>query len=313
MDLLALLRNAADVSARGQLRRLIPSAALVFLVAGLFAAGAPQAPPRFASAVKWAQGVKGVQLGLLILAVASASVFLQPLLGFLAGALQGSRVFLPPPISAVLIRRRAWQRDREEDRWQELARSVAHEGASATTARLAELRTIDQRLRRSPSREHLGPTRLSGILNAADEQVAARYGLDAAIVIPRLRVLAPERTVAAFDESLDDLRFATDLTSALLLGVIASIALLALHPGYLWLPALILALAWVSYRNALTAAAQFTEAQLVLFDLHRFVLYDTLQRPRPPNPNEERTVGRKLTSRLWRGDDTDEPYVPPTA
>ena len=107
MDLLALLRSAADVSARGQLRRLIPSAALIFLVAGLFAAGAPKAPPRFASAVKWADGVKGVQLGLLILAVASASVFLQPLLGFIAAALQGSRAFLPTPVWAVVIRRRA--------------------------------------------------------------------------------------------------------------------------------------------------------------------------------------------------------------
>ena len=132
-------------------------------------------------------------------------------------------------------------------------------------------------------------------------------------MIPRLRVLAPERTVAAFDESLDDLRSSTDLTSALLLGVVASIALLALHPGYLWLPALILALAWISYRNALTAAARFAEAQLVLFDLHRFVLYDTLQRPRPANPTEERAVGQKLTFNLWRGDDTKDPYVPPTA
>jgi hypothetical protein len=140
-----------------------------------------------------------------------------------------------------------------------------------------------------------------------------QYGLDPAIVIPRLRVLAPERTVAAFDESLDDLRIATDLTSALLLGVIASIALLALHPRYLWIPALILALAWISYRNALTAAARFAEAQLILFDLHRFVLYDTLQFPKPATRREEPTVGRYLTSMLWRGDDSDVPYVPPTA
>jgi hypothetical protein len=70
-------------------------------------------------------------------------------------------------------------------------------------------------------------------------------------------------------------------------------------------------LAWVSYRNALTAAARFAEAQLVLFDLHRFVLYDTLQRPRPANPDEERRFGSRLTVGLWRGDVTDEPYAPP--
>jgi hypothetical protein len=138
-----------------------------------------------------------------------------------------------------------------------------------------------------------------------------RYGLDVAVAIPRLRVLAQERVVAAFDESLDDLRFATDFTSALLLGAIASIGLLALQAAYLWLPAVVLILAWVSYRNALTAAARFAEAQLVLFDLGRFVLYDMLQRPRPANPSEERAAGGALTTRLWRGDDTDQPYVPP--
>jgi hypothetical protein len=116
MDLLALLRNAADVSARGQLRRLIPSSALVFLVGGLFAAGAPQAPPRFARAAQWADGVKGVQLGLLILAVASASVFLQPFLGYLASGLQGSRYVLPGPVNAVLTRRLVGRRYRDENR-----------------------------------------------------------------------------------------------------------------------------------------------------------------------------------------------------
>jgi hypothetical protein len=154
MDLLALLRNAADVSARGQLRRLIPSAALVFLVAGLVAAGTPQTPPRFASAVKWAQGVKGVQLGLLILAVASASVFLQPLLGFLAGGLQGSRVFLPGPINRVMIARRVWQQSRARYRWQELQQSLTREGASPTPAQLAELAALEQRFMRRPSRAY---------------------------------------------------------------------------------------------------------------------------------------------------------------
>jgi len=36
-------------------------------------------------------------------------------------------------------------------------------------------------------RERLGPTQLSNILNAADERVYERYGLDPAIAIPRLR------------------------------------------------------------------------------------------------------------------------------
>jgi len=54
----------------------------------------------------------------------------------------------------------------------------------------------------------------------------------------------------------------------------------------------ILALAWISYRNTLTAAARFTEAQLVLFDLHRFVLYDTLNAPgRQPRGRSRDSVG----------------------
>jgi hypothetical protein len=128
----------------------------------------------------------------------------------------------------------------------------------------------------------------------------------------RPEVLAPERSVAAFDEALSDLRFGVDLTSALILGSAASIALLVLHPAYLWLPVVIIALAWISYRNALTAAARFAEAQLVLFDLHRFVLYDTLQSPRPATPDEERESGEWLSGELWRGNFfTNEPYAPP--
>jgi hypothetical protein len=246
MDVIALLRNAADVSARGQLRRLVPAAALIFLVAALFATGAPHAPPRLASAEKWAQGVKGVQLGLLVLAVASASVFLQPLLGFLAGILQGSYHSLLAPVSALLTRRYAGLLARDQSRWQELASSVSHAGAPPTAEQLAEFRALDQRLMRSPNGERLGPTRLSNILLAADEQVSTQYGLDPAVAVPRLRVLAPERAVAVFDERQDDLRFATDLTGALLLGALVSIGLLILHPRYLWLPALIAVLAWVS-------------------------------------------------------------------
>jgi len=311
MDIIALLRNAADVSARGQLRRLIPAAALVFFIAALFAAGAPQAPPRFASAEKWAQGVKGVQLGLLILAVASASVFLQPLLGFLAGVLQGSRRSFLAPVSALLVGRYARSLARDQARWQELASSLFRDDASPTKTEVAEFQALDQSLIRSPSGRHLGPTRLSNVLIAANEQVSTRYGLDADIAIPRLRVLAPERAVAAYDERQDDLRFASDLTGALLLGVIVSLGLLILHPRYLWLPALIAALAWVSYRNALTAAVRFAEAQLVLFDLYRFSLYDALQQTRPTSPREERRLGQEVTSLLWRGSDTEEPYVPP--
>ena len=237
MDLIALLRSAADVGARGQLRRIVPSSALVFLVAGLLAAGAPQSPPRFSNAVRWADGVKGVELGLLVLAAAAASVFLQPLLSSLGGGLQGSGLFLPDWLSTLLVSRRAAQRDRDETRWQALA--AAQE--SLTLDELQEFRALDERLMKMPSgRERQGPTRLSGILRAADERVSERYGLD----------------------------------------------------------------------NVLTAAARFSEAQLVLFDLHRFALYDALLVLRPASPLEERQNGLMLTSRLWRGTDTEEPYRP---
>ena len=238
MDLIALLRSAADVGARGQLRRIVTSSALVFLVAGLLGAGAPQSPPRFSGALRWADGVKGVELGLLVLAAAAASVFLQPLISSLGGGLQGSRLFLPDRLSAVQVSRRAAQRDRDESRW----RALAVFQDSLAPDELQKFRALDERLMKTPARrERQGPTRLSGILRAADERVSERYGLD----------------------------------------------------------------------NVLTAAARFSEAQLVLFDLHRFALYDALLVLRPAG-FEERQTGLRLTSRLWRGTDTEEPYRPPT-
>lgn len=139
------------------------------------------------------------------------------------------------------------------------------------------------------------------MLIAADQYPAERYGLDTRVALPRLQLLVPAEATTLLDEHWEDLQFATQLAAALILGAILSAALVVAHPIWLLLPAITLVLAWLAYRNALTAGVQYGEALRVLFDLYRFRLYDALREPSPMTPDEERDLGRRISLRLWRG------------
>jgi hypothetical protein len=84
------------------------------------------------------------------------------------------------------------------------------------------------RLDRYPDDEALvAATHLGNILRRAEVLAGGRYGLDTALALPRLEPLLPERSAVVLSSHRDDLDFAARFSAALLVGAIASAALLA--------------------------------------------------------------------------------------
>jgi hypothetical protein len=300
VDPLTLLSSAAAMSGRGQLRRQVPAAALVFLIVALVVAGAPAGTPDATRVLDWTQKVQGVELALLVLAVAATSVFLQPVLGYFAGVLQGTMLTGPilTPARTVLIAHHRRTLLRDQDQRIELLRRSQREVSDRERTALTNL---EIRLSRSPTLASVAPTALGNILVAADEYPWLRYSLDTRVALPRLQLLVPAEALALLQEQRDDLQFATQLAAALIVGSAVSAVLLVTHPVWLALPATVLLLAWLAYRNALAAGVQYGEVVRVLFDLYRFRLYDALQVPRPPDTETEHEEGKQITTALWRG------------
>lgn len=285
---------------RGALRRHLPAAALVLIVALLLAAGAPTRQPDGNRALLWAEGITGAELGLLVLAVAASTVTLQPLLRYIAAGLKGT-LFAGPvlePVRRLLVRRFQRRLERDSQRWQLLmARSSER---PLNDQERDEVRNLEIRLSRQPTREAVSPTALGNILVAAEEYPEHNYGLESKVALPRLRLLVPDGALLELKEGQDDLEFTTEFAAALLFGSVVALGLVGVYAAWLLLPTSMLILAWLAYRNALVAAVRYGEIQRVLFDLYRVTLYEALHYRLPDSPADELRSGKELTMSLWR-------------
>jgi hypothetical protein len=137
---------------------------------------------------------------------------------------------------------------------------------------------LAERIRRYPPRDdEVVVSELGNIIRAAEIEAGARYGLAAGIVFSRLEPLLPERSASTLAAHFDDLQFAERLAAALFVSTIPSFLLLARYGIWLLVPVGVALLAWASYRNAVAAAVRWGESLSVIFDLHRFLLYDALR------------------------------------
>jgi hypothetical protein len=163
------------------------------------------------------------------------------------------------------------------------------------------------------------PTELGNVLRAADAYSEQRYGMDALVVLPRLLRTAPSEMASELRDLREDIQFASDLSGAL--ALISGLSLALVAPAYRWdthwwyaVPAVAALASWVSYRNAVTAAVAYGEAQRVVFDLQRWSLYEALRLAPPRSSEEERELARRLSEFLLFGSPIPEVYyMPPPA
>ncbi|MFE2131372.1 hypothetical protein [Streptomyces amritsarensis] len=131
--------------------------------------------------------------------------------------------------------------------------------------------------------DDLMPTRLGNALKAAELYPRLRYGIDAALVWPRLHPLLPDTFLATLGAAR------TGLT-ALLASAFLSVVLAVGGAGYLWAvdaPTRLFLLClwggglagWLCYRGALLRAVAYGQHLRVAFDLYRGLLLDAVGRP----------------------------------
>ena len=297
MDILSLLSRASNVGRPGT-RDILPIASLVLLVAGLIAAGAPRRRPNIHSALSLAQHLSVIGFGLLVLIIVAMSIFLQPVVSGIVALLQdrAQRPFiarLSRPLMRHEYRKRRIPEDKLRQRLADMRANPTHWQQTDESDSLAE------ELRKYPSASRTKATRVGNILAAAEEDAGRPYGLDSRVALPRLELLLPESAEERLTSQRDDCFFALRFCATLILGVLASGLLLADDGIWLLIPVLAAVFAWLSYRNAVSAATSYGEVLRVVFDLYRFLLYDAYHLARPVNLNEEQDLGR-LLSRLCR-------------
>jgi len=154
------------------------------------------------------------------------------------------------------------------------------------------------------------PTRLGNILRAAEIYPYERYGIDAAVIWPRLRPLLKPEVMALLEDRKTTLTF------------MLSMSLLSALFSLIWCPVLALwtnrwdlfllcalgwPLAWLCYQNALQSALAYGEQLRAIFDLYRHDLLKALNRPVPATLEEE----RKEWLRLSRFFQRNLPMPPP--
>ena len=208
-------------------------------------------------------------------------------------ALEGYWPFLAP-LQRVINTRRRRRIENDEKRWQQLMSDV-HDGNPSPEAR-RELMNVEARLSRVPPdpRERM-PTRLGDVLRAGETWPRAKYGLDAAVCLPRIWLLLPETTRSELGMARARLDAAVAVWSWALLS-------LALTIWAWWAAPIAIVVLIGVYGSWILRAAQAYGALLeATFDVHRALLYEAVPWPRPASPGEERASGEALSVYLYRG------------
>lgn len=165
-----------------------------------------------------------------------------------------------------------------------------------TPAQNETLSRLRQEQRNLPVNADLMPTRLGNLLRAAERRPLEKYGLDAVVCWSRLWLLLPDSVKKDLQEARADLNSAARLWlwGLLFMGWGLLGAWWAIPLGFM--TALFAYYSW-----AIAAASTYGDLIEASFDLYRHLLYESLRWNLPPDPTEEKRVGRELTEYLWRG------------
>ncbi|MEH1920870.1 hypothetical protein [Nostoc sp.] len=190
-------------------------------------------------------------------------------------------------------------KNRPQSHKKQLQKLTNQDLAQRFTQAIAELKdewiSLDWQQHYRPLDNQLMPTRLGNILRAAEQRPLEKYGLDAIVCWSRLWLLLSDAVKKDLQEARADLNAAIRIWLWSLLFILWTI--------WAWwaAPVGIISAIFAYYYWAVDAARNYGELIEATFDLHRHLLYQSLRWNLPPDPNEERRVGRQLTEYLWRG------------
>jgi hypothetical protein len=139
------------------------------------------------------------------------------------------------------------------------------------------------------------PTRLGNILRRFEDGAGAPYGLDAVAWTPHLALLAPDSHVGYLRDSRRQLDLAVRVCLLCLLAVLITFVFLVDEGLWLLITITPYTLAYIAYRGAVVAAAEYGSALVVITSLNRFELYKHLHMRLPPTAEKERDANKELT------------------
>jgi hypothetical protein len=311
------LVSPKDLGPRFNLVSFLPTAFLLFFILGILALGPPFRDPRPSNLLTALNGLDGVQVAALVIAVIIVASITQPLqlplVRLLEGYWQESAFGSALASIGMEIHRRrqewlvAYINEDVPDPFavrpsggrvvQDMHREIRQAARNEWLGQLAA--------RRLPTRypsatENLLPTRLGNALRAAEDRAGQRYGLDTILTWPRLLPHLKSPLAEAVNDLRDQLDTAARICVILLLATLASALLLAPHGWWLLVPASTAFLSWVAYHAAVRAAVAYGAQLQVAFDLGRFDMLRGLHLPLPANPELERAYNGQLTAYFER-------------
>ena len=296
MNAAAILGLGKDLGQRFTLVDLLPSALLGLFVLALVWGGAPGDPPDLDRFVAHVEDLSGVEAALLALALVGFALVTQPLQLGLVRLMEGywGMTSAADALAGWSRGRHARQREKLAARQLTTAVDSDHNPASRAQRSYAAWALS----RRYPPAPLVMPTRLGNALRAAEDRAGRRYGLDTIAAWPRLYPLLSERVAALVDDQRTQIDIAARFTAVLLGATAASAALLITHGWWLLVPVATLALAWLSYRGACSAALSYGDGLEAAFDLHRLDLRTSLHLAMPRTLKEERALNQELSKFL---------------
>lgn len=280
-----------SLSGRFFLVNYLPTVAGTVIVLVLVWSGAPTTHPDIGAAWRTAARLGVGEAVVLALGITLLAVVVQPLHLAMVRILEGD---WPRWTGAPVSR---WFQLRRRRR---LARAASLPGETSD-AEIQRAGRAASRLRQYfPAADHLvRPTTLGNVLTATQDAAGRAYGLDAAVVWPRLHPLLGDQLRAVVNDRRDVMDLATRLSVTT--GATAAISAALLFPSGVWLLLSLvpLLLARLAYRGAVNAAVAYGEATAAAFDLHRFDLYKSLHLPLPVDAEAEMRTGKQLSA-FWR-------------
>jgi hypothetical protein len=139
------------------------------------------------------------------------------------------------------------------------------------------------------------PTMLGNVLRRYEDMAGRSFGLDAIQVAPYLASVAAPDQLEYLRGAREEMDAAITLSVAALLATAITAALLVFEQAWLLLALLPYVVAYVSYRGAVSAAAEYGTALSIVVSLSRFELYQHLHLPLPRTLMEEQRRNKDLS------------------